>query len=93
MLPALALGAGEEEDESARRRKVGRSGSPEAGGLLGAGELLGDEEESGEPELPLVSRPLKCGRPVPVSVTTWGMFLPCFGLARLGGAAMGFHAP
>src|ERR1700685_3557351 len=93
VLPALALGAGEEEDESARRRNGGRSGSPEGGGLLEAGELLGDEEESVVPELPLVSRPLKCGRPAPAFVNTSGLFLPCFGLARLGGAAMGFHAP
>ena len=91
----LALGA-DDEDESERLRRVGRSGSPadelpEAGGL--GDEKDGVEDESVEVELPLESRPLKCGRSFPASVTTWGMFLPCFGFARLGGAAMGFHAP
>ena len=43
--------------------------------------------------LALAFRFLKCGRPSPASVTTWGMFLPCLGRARLGGAAIGFQAP
>src|SRR5271156_221705 len=91
LLSAL-LAAGAAADGSARLRSVGRSGSP-AGGLLEAGELLEVVDESGEGELPLESLPLKCGLPSE-SVTTWGIFLPCFGLAVfLIGAAIGFHAP
>jgi hypothetical protein len=67
----LALGV--ELEESDRLRRVGRSGSP-AGGLLEAGALVevedGDEDESAEVELLLESRPLKCGRLLPASVTT-----------------------
>src|SRR5580658_2495145 len=85
----LALGAA--ADGSARLRRVGRSGSP-AGGLLEAGELLEVVDESVEVELPFESLPLKCGLPSE-SLTTWGIFLPCFGLAFLTGAAIGFHAP
>src|ERR1700733_910251 len=95
----LALAAGADADESDRLRRVGRSGSP-AGGLLEAGELVDPEDglvepedESVDGELPLESRSLKWGRLFPASAATWGMFLPCFGFAFLGGGAMGFHEP
>src|SRR5271156_551728 len=82
---ALAADPDEDEDESDRRRKVGRSGSLEGAGPLEADELVEEEDESVESVLP-ESRPLKCGRPLFASPTTWGMFRPCFGFARLGGA-------
>ena len=81
-----------ELDESARLRRVGRSGS-ELCELLEVEVLAEDEDESAEPESPLEPPPLKCGRPLPASVTSC-VFLPCFGgLTRLTGAAMGFQAP
>src|ERR1700733_12306423 len=96
LFPLLALGVlGVESLESDRLRRVGRSGSP-AGGLLEVCVPEEDEVEPAEVELswlPLPSFLTKCGWPSPAPPTTWGMFLPCFGLAFLGGAAMGFHAP
>src|ERR1700679_3844060 len=81
LFPLLALDAlGVESEESDRRRRVGRSGSP-AGGLLEAWGLEEDEVEPAEVELswlPLPSFLFKCGWPSPVPPTTWGMFLPCF---------------
>src|ERR1700679_918573 len=93
LLAVLALGV--ESAVSDRLRRVGRSGSP-AGALLEAWLF---EEDGVEPEevelswLPLPSFLTKWGWPSPASPTTWGMFLPCFGFAFLGAAAMGFHAP
>src|SRR5271170_4280810 len=96
VFPLLVLGAlGVESEESDLFRRVGRSGSP-AGGLLEVWVLGEDEVEPAEVEgswLPLPSFLFKWGWPSPASPTTWGMFLPCFGFAFLGGAAMGFHAP
>ncbi len=96
LFPPLALRVlGVESEESDRLRKVGRSGSLE-GGLLEA--LVLDEEEANQSRelswLPLPSFLTKWGWPSPASLTTtWGMFLPCFGFARFGGVAIGFHAP
>ena len=96
MLSAAALLEPDVEvGESDLLRRVGRSGSPEDPPPEGGGLADGEDEvlEAVLSWLALESLFLKCGRPFPLSVTTWGGWVLCLGLTRLGGVVIGFHEP